>query len=183
MTIKTVWYNTDGRVKCVDSEDSTATIQGAEKATADTDVVGEITLDHFVTVVDGVVTDAMYGPSPITDAMWYQRIDARTRAEQQKPLTVILSTGTYTVAMSDAAQIHISAGAFQADRAKRANARFSRHVPTAEGMITVGADDLLAVIDAADARIEACNKRRGELWAKVADGTIVEGDLDEGWPS
>lgn len=121
-------------------------------------------------------------PAP-TDAEWYERIDGRTRTEQSKPVSVTLSDGNaYTVAGSDIAQIHMTGGALAADRAQRAGAAISRYLPTAQGILQVGADDLLALFDAAEARIDACNARRGELWAKVVDGTITESDLETGWP-
>lgn len=64
MTQQTIFYDSEGWVRCIDKADSRATINGAQKAVADTDEVGEITLNHKVTVDNGKVVSTEHFPPP-----------------------------------------------------------------------------------------------------------------------
>lgn len=72
--------------------------------------------------------------------------------------------------------------AVQAQRAQDAgNTAFTKQWKTGQGFVTMTADDILAMGDAVDAHVQAAFDREAEL-VEVADGTISENDLEEGWP-
>lgn len=181
MTLQTVWHD-NGNVKCVDNAGSPAVIHGAEKATADTDVVGEITLQHKVTVEDGVVTSAEYqAPPPPTAEQWYSLIESRADRELQRGVSVTIDGTTYGIRTGAVALSIISGGGLRAERSERRGEAVTRKVPTDKGVVPFDRDGLLAIFEAAEAHQQAIVGRVEELQAMVADGTITSEDL-ELWP-
>lgn len=181
MTLQTVWHN-NGTVKCVDSADSPAVIYGAQKATADTDVVGEITLRHTVTVKDGVVTSAEYqAPPPPTSEEWYERIQSRADTELQRGISVTISGETYGIRAGPAALALEVGGTVAAERARAAGETLTEPVPTDRGVVDFDADGLDAIFEAVRAHRRAVVERVRELQGMVREGTINEDELDT-WP-
>lgn len=82
MATQTVWYDSDGWVRCVENGESLAIVHGCEKATSDPSVHGELTIHHIVTVENGQVASAEYHEPQITEA----QLASRVRGERDQKL-------------------------------------------------------------------------------------------------
>lgn len=174
MTVQTVFYDSDGWVRCVEDGKSSAVVHGAEKALSDTQVNGTLTLRHTVTVVDGEVTDAVYHAPPPN---WLPRIAAKREQHLDTSLTVTLSGGDYVIPVTDRS---LSLAPTAANRARASGT--TRPFPTDVGIVELGADDLDLIETALDDHATAVYRREAELMGMVEDGTITEADLEAGWP-
>lgn len=89
---------------------------------------------------------------------------------------------TYSIRTGPAALALIDGAAVRADRALRNGTAVTRLVPTDQGVVEFGADDLWAVFEATETHQQTVADRQRTLEGKLADGSITEADLDEGWP-
>lgn len=171
--IQTVWYDTEGRVKCVDDGDSKATVPGHDKATADTDSVGEITLDHVVTVENGQVVSATFDPPPKPEPT-KQQLDAYARRlAVDKRRAVMGATDGVSDAVLQSEFLSLQGRAAAMMRRETSG----RGKPGESGAL----DQLEAQADALGAIDAALETVRG----KIADDTyMTEADIDGAaeWP-
>lgn len=176
MNIVTVFRDPSGRVLCVERGRSAAHVHGADKARADEDVVGSITLDHVVTVKDGEVTEATYSPPPITDAMWHQRIAAERERHLRTSISIALSDGSHVVPVNDRS-LALAPSAEQEAREEGDTVPF----PTEAGIVEFVEADLHTIRKALAGHAKTVYRRERDLHKKVLDGSITESDLDERW--
>lgn len=112
----------------------------------------------------------------ILPSVWYERIAFARERRLNMSISVPLSDGDFTIPVSDRSAALAPAAA----RNARADGK-TRPFPTDRGVVERGADDLDRIEGALDAYLTGVWRRVAELEQMVADGTITESDLDEGW--
>jgi hypothetical protein len=60
---------------------------------------------------------------------------------------------------------------------------YSLHWKTSAGFVELTAQQILGVATAVRAYVQACFNREADLLAAVADGSIMQGMVEEGWPT
>lgn len=192
MAMQTIFFDSEGWVRCVEDGESDASVHGCEKALSDTDVHGELTLRHTVTVSDGKVTDAIYHEPPgPTDAQWYKMIEHRADEELGRGVSYTDADGnSYTIRTGPSARSLIAGAHSATERADRLGESITRKIPTQNaGVVNFGNADIVGIFEQVEVLHQGTADKKGimdrvdELNAKVADGTITESDLDEGWPA
>lgn len=184
--MQTIWHDEDGRVKAVYDGDTNSTVwqeRGYSKAVSDPKKNGPLSQDHVVTVEDGKVTGARLDPLPPTAEQWLARIASRADTEINAGITVTVDGVDYLVATTASARTLIAGAKIRAEEAIAAGTSITRKIPTDKGIKTANETQLVALFDLVESRHQAVMERIEELHAKVADGTIADTDLEEGWPA
>jgi hypothetical protein len=112
-------------------------------------------------------------PAPTPD--WPSLIAAR-RYTAEMAGTVVQGMA---IATDDRSQGLITGAALAA----MLDANYTIKWKTAEGFVELTGAQIIGVASAVRAYVQACFDREADLLAAVADGTITEAILDEGWPA
>jgi hypothetical protein len=111
-------------------------------------------------------------PAPTPD--WPSLIAARRYTAEMAGTTV----QGMAIATDDRSQGLITGAALAA----MLDAEYTIKWKTAEGFVELTGAQIIGVASAVRAYVQACFDREADLLAAVADGSITEAMLDEGWP-
>jgi len=142
---------------------------GAEVLTLDTErkVVKVARKQIAMTAAEKAARDAFVAEQ------WAAQIAAR-RYEAEIAGTIV---GGMPIATDDRSKLLINGAALRANRSSDYVLRWK----TSSGFVDLSADQVLAVADAVSEHVQACFDREDALLAAVADGTITDAMLEEGW--
>lgn len=123
----------------------------------------------------GGVWVVLDGPPPAPTPDWPSLIAAR-RYTAEMAGTVVQGMA---IATDDRSQGLITGAALAA----MLDADYTIKWKTAEGFVELTGAQIIGVASAVRAYVQACFDREADLLAAVADGSITEPMLDEGWPA